>query len=164
MCSWLHFQTLPARIIIALGILLLTQILITRPIHRFLRDWDFWLIAVAQSCLLPRGTPSSRESHLTWHHLGAVISPWGQTSTMTYWYRKPWLPCLSGATNKQSALWGREWKLGFGWTHLSALLFLLLWGLCPSLLWVSDKSTTSYIKWMEAYPKVLHQQKSNQDN
>lgn len=157
MCSWLHFQTLPARIIIALDAVAPSpRSSLPGPYTRFLRLG--LLAAVAQSCLLPRGTPFiQREPPHLAPSEAAVLSPWGQTSTMTYWYRNPgFLASLEPLINRAHC--ETKWKLGFGWTPPLCLALPLALVCVPHSLvgFRQEHSPPHHIKWMgRAYPQVL---------
>lgn len=141
----------------------LTQILITRPIHQVPATGTF---GCCGSELPPSSGNSLHPERAT--SLGtiwaAVLSPWGQTSTMTYWYRKPWLPCLSGATNKQSSLWD-EVEARF-WLNPPLCLALPLALVCVphSLVGFRQEHYFTISSEWESLSQVLHQQKATQDN
>ena len=89
----------------------------------------------------------------------AVLAPWGQTSAMTYWYRKAWLRCLSGAANKRSSLWD-EAEARF-WLNPSLRLALPLALACVphSLVGFKREHYFTVSAERESLSQVWHQQK-----
>lgn len=110
----------------------LTQILVTRPIYQIPATGTFgWngseLPPSSGNSLHPERTTSLGTIWAAVLSPGDRLQPW-HTDTGNPGFLASLEPLINRAHCEM------KWKLSFGWTHLSALLFLLLWSVSPTLL------------------------------